>query len=99
VFYLLPPSPGVDLPDRYYSEFRGLVARRGFRVVKAWELEAREVVERGPLALVPLTPLMRGGDEEVVRAGAHALRERGAGEKMEVTQVFLLAGEIRGGLL
>ena len=85
VFYLLPPSPGVDLPDRYYSKFRGLVARRDFRVVKAWELEAREVVERGPLALVPLTPLMRGADEEIVRAGAHALRERGAGEEMEVT--------------
>ena len=59
------------------------MARRDFRVVKAGELEAREVVERGPLALVPLTPLMRGADEEVVRAGAHALRERGAGEEMD----------------
>ena len=28
VFYLLPPSPGVHLPDKYYREFRGLVARR-----------------------------------------------------------------------
>jgi predicted transposase YdaD len=84
VFYLLPPSPGVSLPDRYYSEFRGLVARRDFRVVKAWELEAREVVERGPLALVPLTPLMRGADEDVVRAGVRVLREQGADEEMEV---------------
>lgn len=84
VFYLLPPSSSVSLPDRYYSEFRGLVARRDFRVVKAWELEAREVVERGPLALVPLTPLMRGADEDVVRAGAQVLREQGAGEEMEV---------------
>jgi len=49
VFYLLPPSPSVSLPDRYYSEFRDLVARRDFRVVKAWELEARAVVERGPV--------------------------------------------------
>ena len=84
VFYLLPPSPSVSLPDRYYSKFRGLVARRDFRVVKAWELEARDVVERGPLALVPLSPLMRGADEDIVRAGARALRERGAGEEMEV---------------
>jgi predicted transposase YdaD len=84
VFYLLPPSPGVDLPDRYYSEFRGQVARRDFRVVKAWELEARDVVERGPLALVPLTPLMRGADEDLVRAGARVLREQGADEEMEV---------------
>jgi len=80
----LPPSPGVDLPDRYYSEFRGQVARRDFRVVKAWELEARDVVERGPLALVPLTPLMRGADEDLVRAGARVLREQGADEEMEV---------------
>jgi len=84
VFYLLPPSPGVSLPDRYYSEFRGLVARRDFWVVKAWELEAWEVVERGPLALVPLTPLMRGADEEMVHAGARVLRERDADEEMEV---------------
>ncbi len=84
VFYLLPPSPGVSLPDRYYSEFRGLVARRDFRVVKAWTLEAWEVVEQGPLALVPLTPLMRGADENVVHAGARVLQERGAGEEMEV---------------
>ncbi len=84
VFYLLPPSPGVRLPDRYYHEFRGLVARRDFRVVKAWKLEAREMVERGPLALVPLTPLMKGADEQVVRAGAQVLRERDAGEEMQV---------------
>jgi predicted transposase YdaD len=53
-------------------------------VVKAWELEARDVVERGPLALVPLTPLMRGADEDLVRAGARVLREQGADEEMEV---------------
>ncbi len=97
VFYLLPPSPGVDLPDRYYSEFRGLVARRDFRVVKAWELEARDVVERGPLALVPLTPLMRGADEDLVRAGARVLRDQDAGEAMEVALAlfasFLMSAE------
>ena len=84
VLYLLPPPASVSLPDRYYREFRGLVARRDFEVVKAWELEAQAVVERGPLALVPLVPLMKGGArEEMVRAGARALRERGAGEEME----------------
>ncbi len=84
VLYLLSPAPGVSLPDCYHSEFRGLVAHRDFRVVKAWELEARVVVEQGPLALVPLVPLMRGADEDVVRAGVRALWERGAGEEMEV---------------
>jgi len=84
VFYLLPPPPDVRLPDRYYREFRGLVARRDFRVVKAWELEAQEIVERGPLALIPLTPLMKGADEQTVRSGARVLRERDAGEEMEV---------------
>ncbi len=35
VFYLLPPLSDVTLPGRYYREFRGLVARRDFRVIKA----------------------------------------------------------------
>ncbi len=83
VFYLLPPSPGVVLPERYYREFRSLVAQRDFRVVKAWDLDAREVLARGPLALVPLMPLMRGAGEEVLRAGVQVLRERGAGAEME----------------
>lgn len=91
MFYLLPPSPGVDLPGRYYSGFRELVARRDFRAVKAWELEARDVVERGPLALVPLTPLMRGADEDVVRAGARVLREQGADEEMDSLKAMEVA--------
>lgn len=37
-------------------------AGRDFRVVKAWESEAREMGERGPLALVPLMPLMGGAN-------------------------------------
>ncbi len=84
VFYLLPPPSGVRLLERYYQELRGLVARRDFRVVKAWEMDANEVVERGPLALIPLTPLMRGADEQTVREGVRALRERGGEEEMEV---------------
>jgi predicted transposase YdaD len=34
--------------------------------------------------LVPLTPLMKGADEDVVHAGVRALREQGAGKEMEV---------------
>ncbi|MFQ5594202.1 MAG: Rpn family recombination-promoting nuclease/putative transposase [Anaerolineae bacterium] len=83
VFYLLPPSPGVGLPEQYYYELRGLVTRRDFRVVKAWELDAREVLAEGPLALVPLTPLMQGAGEAVLRAGVQTLQERKAGEEME----------------
>lgn len=83
VFYLLPPSPGVELPEQYYREFRGLITRRDFRVARAWELDAQEVLARGPLALVPLTPLMKGADEEVLRTGVKVLREREAGEEME----------------
>ena len=91
VFYLLPPPADAELPERYYQEFRGLVARRDFQVVRAWELDAREVLERGPLALIPFTPLMRGADEAVITVGMQTLRERGGGEEMEVA-LALFAG-------
>jgi len=37
--------------------------RYQYRVVRVYEADAREVVERGPVCLLPLVPLMRGGVE------------------------------------
>jgi len=84
VFYLLAPSKEVEPPGYYHSEFMGLVAHQDFRVVKVWEIEARRVLEEGVTALLPFMPLMKGVDEEIIRAGARLLREREVGEETEV---------------
>ncbi len=84
VMVLLPPGDGNSGVACYHGEFMGLVAHQDYRVVEAWGLEAREVLEREVLALVPYVPLMAGADESTVRAGVELLRRRGMGEEMEV---------------
>ena len=84
VMVLLSPGDGNGGVACYHGEFMGLVAHQDYRVVEAWGLEAREVLEREVLALVPYVPLMAGADESTVRAGVELLRRRGMGEEMEV---------------
>ncbi|HIQ06017.1 MAG TPA: hypothetical protein EYH31_10105 [Anaerolineae bacterium] len=84
VFYWLPPQGRRALVGHYHSEFMGLVAHQDFRVVPAWEIDAREVLSREIMALVPFVPLMQGADEEVVREGVSLLRKRDMGEEAEV---------------
>ncbi len=84
VLYLLPPPKPVELPTHYHSEFMGLVAHQDFRAIAVWEVEARRVLEEGIVALVPFVPLMKGADEDSIRAGVRLLRERDVGEETEV---------------
>jgi len=84
VFYLLPPGAGVTLPGFYHSQFMGLTAHQDFRVVPVWEMEARQVLEEGIVALAPFVPLMKGADGGTIRDGVRLLREREVGEEAEV---------------
>jgi len=84
VFYWLPPKGGGEMPDHYHSEFMGLVAHQDFRVVPAWELDAREVLRREVMALVPFVSVMKGADESIIREGVSLLRRRGMEEEAEV---------------
>ncbi len=83
VFYLLPTGKGQVLPDHYHGEFRGLMAHQDFKVIKAWELEAVDILQQRNLALLPFVPLMHGADETVIRTSAQILREQPEGEKLE----------------
>ncbi len=84
VLHLLPPGKASGPIACYHGEFKGLVAHQDYRVVKAWEIEATEVLERDVLALVPYVPLMKGAGEKEIQAGAQLLRQRNVGEEMEV---------------
>lgn len=84
VLFLLPPEGGKGSVGCYHSEFMGLVSHQDYRVVRAWEIEAREVLDREILALVPYVPLMAGADERAIRDGIKLLRSQKAGEEMEV---------------
>jgi predicted transposase YdaD len=84
VLFLLPPIGENGAVGCYHSEFMGLVSHQDYRVVRAWEIEAQDVLEGEILALVPYVPLMAGADEEVIRDGIKLLRRREAGQEMEV---------------
>jgi len=88
VVYLLPPKSRQPLPKCYHREFLGLMAHQDFRVVKIWELDADEVLRGESLSLVPVVPLMKGADEEAIRAGVELIRRKEAGEEMELVLAF-----------
>ncbi|WP_297055462.1 hypothetical protein [Thermosulfurimonas sp.] len=56
VILLLTPAKGAR--DFYTDE----EVHYHYRLVKLYELEAREVLERGPECLFPFVPLMKGGE-------------------------------------
>ncbi len=84
VLRLLPPEKTPSAIACYHQEFRGIVAHQDYRLVKAWEIDAREILEREILTLVPYVPLMKGAGEAEVYEGVTLLRRHDAGEEMEV---------------
>lgn len=58
---ILPGGPAAV--DHYSSQVLGLEAHRDFRIVRLWEQDAHEAATAGAVGLLPLVPVMRGGDD------------------------------------
>lgn len=69
------------MPDHYHSEFRGLTAHQDFQVMKAWELNAQEILVQEIVPLAPFVPLMRDASEGAIREAARLLRQQPEGER------------------
>jgi predicted transposase YdaD len=75
VVNILPPPAGTVIADRYEAAFLGLTARREYRVINFWEVDAESVLHPPVPPLLPFVPAMRGGDSEwVVRQAVQLLR-------------------------
>jgi predicted transposase YdaD len=73
---ILPPSSTVTVSDRFDSTFRGLQARQDFKVINIWEIDAEIVFEQSLSALLPLVPVMNGGDDlKLVQRACNLLRQ------------------------
>lgn len=83
VLILLPPGEDREVGS-YHSEFMGLVAHQDYRLLEAWNMDARDVLDQEVLALLPYVPLMSGADEELILESVSLLRRRDMGEEMEV---------------
>jgi predicted transposase YdaD len=61
VINILPHAPNTEVVDYYESHFMGLHARREYRVINLWEVEATVAFAPALRALLPFVPVMRGG--------------------------------------
>jgi predicted transposase YdaD len=75
VVTILPPPAGTAIPDRHDLTFMGLQARRDYRVLNLWEIDAELVLRQPVRPLLPFVPVLKGGgDERVIRQALAALR-------------------------
>jgi predicted transposase YdaD len=72
---ILPPPRGVEVVDRFESTLLGLMARRDYRILNLWEIDAVDVLRQPLPPLLPFVPVLRGGgNEAIVRRALTALR-------------------------
>ena len=71
---ILRPSPKTVIGKSFRSNFMGLQARQDYRVINLWEVDVEVAFDESLAALLPLAPVMKGGnDENVLRRAAVAL--------------------------
>ncbi len=72
---ILPPAANVVVAERYDSYCMGLYARRDYRVINLWEVDASLVFTRPIPPLLPFVPILHGGGTgAMVRQALQALR-------------------------
>ncbi len=67
---ILPPSQGIEVAERYESEFMGLFARQDYRVINLWTVDVNLVLQRPLPSLLPFVPVLHGGGRRQVVARA-----------------------------
>jgi hypothetical protein len=82
---------GGDVKEEYEDE----EVRYRYRVVKLYEIEAKDIIERGEICLYPFVPLMKGGEEYVEEVEERIYKAGGfeRGEKADLlTGLAILTG-------
>ncbi len=90
VVNFLPPAEGEEVKTAYHNEFMGQRAYMDFRVIKLWELDAKQVLAYNNPMLLPFVPLMHGGDTKqmVIKCAERIRREPKAAELEAILAIF-----------
>lgn len=64
VINILPPPPKTEIATSYSSELLGIRAHQDYRVINLWEVDVELVFRENLTALLPLVPVLKGGDQE-----------------------------------
>lgn len=54
----------ATIPDHYESNFQGIYARQDYRVINLWEVDVAKVFDEPIPSLLPLVPILNGGDNQ-----------------------------------
>jgi len=63
---ILQPPAGTFIGSTFNSNFMGLAARQDYRVINLWEVDVETAFSESVAALLPLAPVMKGGNNEKV---------------------------------
>lgn len=86
---ILPPTSSTVIADRYESTFMDVYACQEYKVVNLWTVDADIAFREGLRPLLPLVPVLKGGDEEsVVRRAVQVLRTDEQLSEMEPLLAF-----------
>lgn len=97
---VLPPGPLVTINDRYESNYFGLQARQDYKVINLWEVDVQTVFEQNISALLPLVPVLDGGDDiATVERALHLLQMDDDLSEMEPLLGFFASFVLDAGLI
>lgn len=81
---ILRPSPKTVIGNSFRSNFMGLRARQDYKVINLWEVDVEVAFDESLAALLPLTPVMKGGNNEnVLRRAAVTLETQDRFEDLQ----------------
>ncbi len=84
VINVTAPAAGTVIGTRYESTFRGLHARRDYRVINLWEVDAQAALEQPISPLLPFVPMLRGGNsQQIIRRAVALLHQQAHAQDFE----------------
>lgn len=90
VLNILPSASEEALVDYYESSFLGQHARRTYRVINMWEIDASYAFDPALPSLLPFVPVMKGGNTvEMVKRAAVALEAHEDLQEFKPLLIFL----------
>lgn len=93
---ILRPNPKPpQIPPTGVIQAGDLVVIKNYRLICLWELEAREWLEQGRPHLLPLVPLMHGGEEELRESMRIVTHLPGEKERQELSTYLSVIGALR----
>ena len=93
-------TSNAQIPTSYESNIAGLRAIQDYRVINLWEVDVSIVFDQPLPSLLPLVPILKGGeDESVIREALQILRQDEQLNQLETVLAFFATFVLESGLV